>query len=71
MSTLYMAKLGIIDASQEIHQRFANTYLDYKRNTESAVVYELYKEGNHTLAVLMNSNVDNIINEQMHLKLLA
>lgn len=68
MSTLAITKLGVIDTQQELHKDFANTYLDYKRDTESAVVHELYKEGNHVLAVIHSQRVNQIINEQMYLK---
>jgi hypothetical protein len=68
LSTLYMTRIGLIDPSQELQQKFANTYLDHKRDAESAVVYELFKQGNAHIASIHARIVDNIINEQMHLK---
>jgi len=64
----YISKIGVIDKTNAVHKHFANTYLDYKRETECAVTYELYRSGNYVLAVLHSAHVNNIINEQMHIK---
>lgn len=65
-----MTRVGLIDPQEPLEERFVAQFLDHKQHVESVVVYELYKEGNHTLAVQLNRIVDQIINEHMLLKLL-
>jgi hypothetical protein len=69
VETLSITKVGLLDLTNPLHRKFDDKYLDYKREEESAVVYELFKMGNRALAVLHASNtIDRFINEQMHLK---
>lgn len=69
MGTLSISKVGIIDRSKALQRRFEGKYLDYKRETESALVHALFRQGNSALAVLhANRTVDKLINEQMYLK---
>jgi len=71
LSALLITRVGLIDPKVSLQNKFVNRFLDYKQQVESVVVYGLYKEGNHELAVRFNHNVDCITNEQMLLKLLS